>query len=138
MIKVSKIRKRTYPEKQISGARAYVTSAAGKAVDKFFNDHQIYGLQFKCSTWSSLKRKASEMDIADLKKVFGQNAQIRYSATAGCSCGCSPGYVISGEIDQKFKNADVWVDIKTSASHLVKAFPDYTKRLEAEIAKKNS
>jgi hypothetical protein len=138
MIKVSQIRKRKYPEKQISGVRAYVSSSAGEVVDKFFNENAIYGLRFKCNTWNALKRKATASDIADLKTVFGQNVQIRYSSTAGCSCGCSPGYIIDGEIAAEYRNTDVWVDIKTPTAHIVKLLPDFTKKLAAEITKKNS
>ena len=116
----------------------YVSSSVGKTVDRFFNDHKIYALKFRCSTWNALKRKACESDIAELKTVFGKDAEISWSKTAGCSCGCSPGYVVKGKIEDKYRNADVWVSISTSTTDLVKLLPDFDRRLQAEITKKNS
>lgn len=138
MIKVTQVRLRRYPERPIQGARVYVTSTCGKEVDKFFSDNKIHSLNFKCSTWNSLKRKAVESDVADLKTIFGEDAEIKWSRTAGCSCGCSPGYVVDGKMKPEFRNSDVWVNIETSATHITKLFPDFKKKLTAEIAKKNS
>jgi len=138
MIKVTNCRARGGREKRINGARAYVNSSVGKVVDKFFDDNKIYALNFTCSTWNALKRKAVESDIADLKTIFGEDAEIRWSKTAGCSCGCSPGYVVDGQMKSEFRNKNVWIDIESSTDHLVKLLPDFTKKLAAEIAKKNS
>ena len=138
MIKVTTHKTRSFREKRINGARAYVNSSVGKVVDNFFNDNEIYALKFKCSTWNALKRKAVESDIADLKTIFGEDSEIRWSKTAGCSCGCSPGYVVDGKIDGKYRNSDVWIDIDSCTAHLVKLLPDFMKKLTAEIAKKNS
>jgi hypothetical protein len=138
MIKVTTHKTRSFSKKRINGARAYVNSSVGKVVDEFFHDNKIYALKFKCNTWNALKRKAVESDIADLKIIFGEEAEIRWSKTAGCSCGCSPGYVVDGKIDGKYRNSDVWIDIDSSTAHLVKLLPDFTKKLTAEIAKKNS
>ena len=138
MITVTKHKTRTYSEKRISGARAYVSSSIGKLVDTFFYENRIHALKFTCSTWNALKRKAVRSDIADLKIIFGEEATIRWSRTAGCSCGCSPGYVVDGDINAKYRNSDVWIDIDSSTAHLTKLLPDFSKRLQAEITKKNS
>lgn len=138
MIKVTQVRARRYPDRLIQGARVYVDSSAGKAVDKFFSENKIAALKFKCSTWNAVKRKAVESDVADMKTIFGEDAEIRWSRTAGCSCACSPGYVVEGKIKPEFRNSDVWVEIKTSTAHITKLFPDFKKKLAAEIAKKNS
>jgi hypothetical protein len=134
MIKVTTYKTRSFSEKRINGARAYVNSSVGKVVDEFFHDNKIYALKFKCNTWNALKRKAVESDIADLKIIFGEEATIRWSKTAGCS----PGYVVDGKIDGKYRNSDVWIDIDSSTAHLTKLLPDFSKRLQAEITKKNS
>lgn len=136
MIKVTKTLRRRHPERFIDGARAFVSSNTSKAIDPFFEKHKIYGLNFKCATWSSLRNRAAKLDIAELQTVFGPKAQIRWSRTAGCSCGCSPGYVITGDIPSEYRNMNVFADIKTDVSTLKSEMPKYETRLAKELAKK--
>lgn len=41
-------------------------------------------------------------------------------------------------MNAKYRNSDVWINIDSSTAHLAKLLPDFSKRLQAEITKKNS
>jgi hypothetical protein len=139
MITVSKISKRSRlnRERYTDGARVFADSNTSKVVNEFFNKNEIFNLAWKCKTWSSLRNKATKLDIAELKTVFGPYAVIRWSRTAGCSCGCSPGFVVSGEIDRKYMNANVYVNIAVQPAAIAKLkteMPKFQQRLNEEIA----
>jgi hypothetical protein len=57
-----------------------------------------------------------ERVIPALEVHFGcpiDPSQLRFSAKAGCSCGCSPGFIIDGTGGRTW-NVDTWVNVATS------------------------
>lgn len=60
--------------------------------------------------WMSWRRralKATKAQVVELLAALGEDtAEATFSSTAGCSCGCSPGFIIKGG---SFGNVDLWV-----------------------------
>jgi len=50
--------------------------------------------------------------MVELKKLFPEALEIKFSAKAGCNCGCSPGYIMKHEPNQWGKN--FWVTVEAS------------------------
>lgn len=78
----------------------FTRSATADKADEFFNKHEIYKLKFKCRTWGKITRTTAAMDIAQIAPKIAEhfktevgNFELKYSRTAGCSCGCSPGFI---------------------------------------------
>ena len=116
---------------------AYVDSNATDCIDKFFEEKKIYSLDFKCKTWTKMGTAAHKINVAALKTIFGESAEIRYSRKAGCSCGCSPGYIVNKipATQQELRGKDVWIDIKSSrVSEIEAKLPLFAKMLKDEIA----
>jgi len=70
-------------------------------IDKeFFSKYKIWELDFKCAAWGRVSGAATKAIVAALKPVLAahvslkpENLDLHFSRYAGCSCGCSPGYV---------------------------------------------
>jgi hypothetical protein len=90
----------------------YVESPLYKVADKFASDHNVFGLPFKSKTWGKVCQQVTKTHIVELKKLFPGALEIKFSQTAGCRCGCSPGYIMKHEANQYGKN--FWVDIEAS------------------------
>lgn len=94
----------------------YVKSPLDDVAHEFAMLTGVYGLQFKSKTWSKLSRIISKLTAPALAAVVEQVESIKFSSRAGCSCGCSPGYVVKhagGVIPQ-----EVWVDLETSQADI--------------------
>lgn len=57
-----------------------------------------------------LYRRVAEEALGSLGVNMGM-VDFRWSQKAGCSCGCSPGFVVDG-FDQAFEGSDVYVTIR--------------------------
>jgi hypothetical protein len=75
----------------------YVESPLYKVADKFASDHNVFGLPFKSKTWGKVCQQVTKTHIVELKKLFPEALEIKFSQTAGCRCGCSPGYIMKHE-----------------------------------------
>ncbi len=76
----------------------YTDGAARDVADsEFFSKHDIGSLPFKSHCWNRVGRFAAriEADLAveAIKARFGVEVELTFSAKAGCSCGCSPGFI---------------------------------------------
>lgn len=113
----------------------YVDCSITDLVDKeFYSKHKLWELNFKCETWSSVKRMASKYTAEALKTLFPTDT-IKYSAKAGCSCGCSPGYRITHS-GSSFASHDHWVDVTHDEDVLNKVREElvcFERKLEQEI-----
>lgn len=115
----------------------YISSPLDKVADDFASKHGIYNLQFKCKTWNKVCREVTKRTAETLKELFVEATAITFSSKAGCSCGCSPGYIIKHESPYKAGD-DVWVDIEAS-DHEVDAFSSminagkFESQLRAEV-----
>lgn len=81
---------------KITRPRVYVSSNLDELVDGWFTENRIFELQFKCKTWDSIVRRANRIINAAVIANIEEADSCSYSRKAGCSCGCSPGYIITG------------------------------------------
>lgn len=94
----------------------YVRSTLDAVADEFYNKYEIFDLQFKCRTWSSVCGKVTKVTTEALKDIFAAATSIKFSHKAGCSCGCSPGYIVKYDSERDGRN--YWVDIEWSEQEL--------------------
>lgn len=123
-------------------ATKFVVYTAGAARDvadrEYFTKHSIGDLKFKCASWSRVGSFAAKIEGAAAKAAveakFGVVVELKFSRTAGCSCGCSPGFVgkiVSG-IAPELSRADVWVK-ETISEAEVKAVADFAAKWAARL-----
>ena len=111
-------------------------SALDKVADQWFGDNSIMNLNFKCKTWSQVAGLVTKTTAPLLRDLFPEALSIKFSRTAGCRCGCSPGYIMEHELNQRGRN--FWVDIEVTPEE-VEAFTkkvygsQYRQSLEKEI-----
>jgi len=90
----------------------YIKSPLDDLADKFACNYGVYGLKFKSKTWDKVCRQVNKTHIVELKKLFPEALEIKFSRTAACKCGCSPSYIMKHEPNQWGKN--FWVDIEVT------------------------
>jgi hypothetical protein len=95
-----------------SRSLVYVNSPFDDIVDEFGSRHKIWNLDFKSKTWSAVCREATKYNIKALKTIFPEAVSIKFSAKAGCSCGCSPGYIV--KTNSTSLGTNNWADIEAS------------------------
>jgi len=100
--------------------RIFVDSNINDLIDDWFRENEIHKLDFKCKTWSSLKRKATSMILPELRKISGVEGA-KYSHKAGCQCGCSPGYIVTGK-EWNYKSSWVGIHFEDNELQSVKEF----------------
>lgn len=84
---------------------------------EWFDENKIGSLKFKCRSWNAVARAGTKISerlmVPVIAKEFGLKPEeftLRFSRTAGCSCGCSPGYV--GKLvahNPKLSRHNVWM-----------------------------
>lgn len=82
-------------------SRVYVWPQGESLIDNLMNRRSRPINDFR----SVASRALSGMGV-DLAKI-----EMKWSQKAGCSCGCSPGFVIDG-FDLKIDGRDVYVDVE--------------------------
>ncbi len=98
------------------------TKAYENAIVDFYLQ-QVRSLKFKSKAWAWLTRQRTKL-VADalVRDVFGNDgvANIRFSSKAGCSCGCSPVFIIdlTERAPQMFRQSNVWADIEVNNPEL--------------------
>lgn len=96
-------------EKPLARARAYVFEEGESIMDNLMNRH---------SRPVELYRMALQMALVDAGVEGAEELKMTWSQKAGCSCGCSPGFLIEG-----MPNKEVYVDVRLT----------YTKEKPAEV-----
>lgn len=129
---------RSYPDRRIeNGCNVFPSSSVANALDEFYNDNAVYGIRFKSKVFAKMKRIVSALEIAAMREVFGKDVKISYSDTAGCSCGCSPGFRVRGftaDADRlNFSNHDIFVALEIPADDFKAALPKFKTDLLNEI-----
>ena len=77
----------------------------------------IYSLPYKSKTWSALCREVSKITSKLLRdQIFVGATSVTFSAKAGCTCGCSPGYIVKK--DDYALGQNHWVDIELTEEEL--------------------
>ena len=94
----------------------YVNSPFDDIVDEFGSRNKIWNLDFKSKTWSAVCREATKYNIKALKTIFPEAVSIKFSAKAGCSCGCSPGYIV--QTNSTSLGTNNWVTIEATRTIL--------------------
>ena len=95
----------------------YLDSPLNDVADKFATQHGIYEAPFKSKTWSKVSRLANKHHITSLKELFPESDEIRFSAKAGCRCGCSPGFIMKHKHPNQFGRV-FWVNLEVSEAEL--------------------
>lgn len=138
---VTNNKRRVYPDRIIyGGCNVYVNSPANDIIDKWFMSKGIYNFDYKCRTWSKLKKVVNKLNIDAMRTVFGDKCDIVYSVNAGCSCGCSPGFKVrnlSHEQMNEYCNRDVWMKLDVDTSKLERDMASFDLMLEKEEAANN-
>lgn len=139
-----------------SSFRVYANDPARQLADDFYNRHKIQSLRYKSKVWGRAGRLATRAEIAELRPALARffsckedEIQLAFSVYAGCSCGCSPGYVgrvasgraITSPGGAVLNRADIWADVEISPEArrdviegLAKLEPD----MEREIAEQSA
>lgn len=112
-----------------SSFRVYANDPARQLADGFYNRHKIQSLRYKSKVWKRAGRLATKAEIAELRPALARffsckedEIQLAFSIYAGCSCGCSPGFVgsvtsgreITAAGGERLNQADVWADVEIS------------------------
>lgn len=128
----------------------YTDGAARDVADEhYFTKHNIASLNFPCRSWRKVGGIASAIEAeyakAAVEARFGIKVELKFSRKAGCSCGCSPGFVGkivgTGEGFGKLSRRTIWVhEVLTDAdkAEVIAAAAKYAKRLPAEIEEGNA
>ena len=108
-----KIQKRSFPESRIINGRYKIP------LKDYYKNPRVY-LDFKDETMiDNLQNRRSRPHVK-IKKLLSLNkdlmqklnitniSQLHWSQTAGCSCGCSPGFIISNQNER----VDYWLTIE--------------------------
>ncbi len=115
--------------------RVYIginTTTIDKLMEKWYDDNEIYSLQFKSRAWSKITRFRNKVLIKlirdTLQPILGLDDTYRivFSIYAGCTrCPCSPGFLLKRNTRYRSNISDVvihgttcnniWMDIDTSS-----------------------
>lgn len=110
------------------------SSEVDNAIGDFFSEQKIFNLDYKSKVWSDLKREVTTMNREAIAKALGIDLkEIAFSNKAGCSCGCSPGYIVK---NPALRSASIWVDIEdceVEASYIKAKLPIMEQKLKAEM-----
>jgi hypothetical protein len=90
----------------------YVSSPFDDIADEFATKNGIWNLPFKCKTWTGVCREATKINANALKELFPEAVSIKFSQKAGCTCGCSSGYIVKTNSTQLDTNN--WVTIEAT------------------------
>ena len=123
-----------YSARRKRGARAFIDSTLVDCSTEVYHENELYNVEWKSKAWSKLSSWATRLTAKALraKLELSENVSVTFSAYAGCSCPCSPGYVIRGknnEGEQELRlkglvNSNVYGKIKFNDN----ALADFVKR----------
>lgn len=90
----------------------YIESPFDTIADEFASKHEVWNLPFKSKTWSKICSEATKINAKALKEIFPEAVSIKFSAKAGCACGCSQGYIV--KTNSTLPGQNHWVTIEAS------------------------
>jgi hypothetical protein len=90
----------------------YIESPFDTIADEFASKHNVWNLPFKSKTWSKICSEATKINAKALKEIFPEAVSIKFSAKAGCACGCSQGYIV--KTNSTLLGQNHWVTIEAS------------------------
>jgi hypothetical protein len=91
-----------YSARRKRGARAFIDSTLVERSTEVYHENELYGVEWKSKAWSKLSSWATRLTAKALREKLGlsNNVSVTFSIYAGCSCPCSPGYVIRAKNGQ--------------------------------------
>lgn len=97
--------------------RVYVNDTPlHKIADKWFSDNGLYSLPVKSKAWNRIIKYLNDRIAPELAKHFNVPIErCKWNRKCGCSCGCSPGFVIKMP-PPEFQRRDVWVKVSVNES----------------------
>jgi hypothetical protein len=123
-----------YTERRKKGARAFIQSNLVDCTTEVYSENELYNVEWKSKSWTKLSSYATRSTAKALraKLELSENISVTFSVYAGCSCSCSPGYIIrgkngEGEHELRLKglvNSNVYGKIKFNDN----ALADFVKR----------
>lgn len=119
-------------DRHLSTGRIYIgKSTLSDRLDKWFMDNKIFMLNFKCKTWNKMIRYVTKIESESIKKALNlnSNATVTYSRKAGCSCGCSPGYIVKNDCFNK----KIWINFEYDITEFENMIPKFDQMLKKEI-----
>ena len=112
------------------------STSVEQLADDWFSKCKIWMLDYKCKTWASVVRKSNSVLYSTLREKFDAT-KVRYSRNAGCSCGCSPGFIVEEAKHEGRRFTYAHCDI-TSSEEEANSFKEFlvkaTVKLRAEMA----
>ena len=117
-------------------------TAIDTIINKWFSDNEIYSLDFKCKTWTWLTARRNALIASKIHSLLGleESQKAKFSRTAGCHCGCSPGFLIKrGNKNERRIMVDgqayssIWVNIDTD--EYAQEFEEYIKTASLKLEK---
>lgn len=112
----------------------------------WFDENNVQSLKFKRKAWNKVARAgvaiSEKQMVPVVAKAFGlkpEDFTIRFSRYAGCSCGCSPGYVgkLLAYNDKLSRLAIYMKGFEATAEDLV-AYNKVCEKQKANLAKEIS
>jgi hypothetical protein len=82
-----------------------------KIADAWFNRNNLYQLNVKSKAWNTIIKYLNsvlEPRIAQHFKV--PKASCKYKRTAGCRCGCSPGFIVKN-VPYELQRHNAWANV---------------------------
>lgn len=143
------IRHRTHSggDRYIDGFRLFADSNAVEASSEFFYGNAICDLDYKSRVWNNVSRISANAVCTAIRKVFNlpYSVDVKFSAKAGCSCGCSPGYVVKPKDhagmnflqENGLSNKNIFMSFVHNIDEYQSAMPKFKKDLENEIANRS-
>ena len=95
-------RERNYQERSFNHCKVMVSCSDDNMdirsiIDKWFMANEIWELKVKSKAWGALTRFTNKIVYAGLVEHFDVPLKnVWFSQKAGCSCGCSPGFIVRG------------------------------------------
>lgn len=81
-------------------------------MQEFYMEHELHSMRVRSKAWNSIVRNGTKIireKLAQLLEVSPHD--IYYSSKAGCSCGCSPGYIVKNTYSMPIQRQKIWVKI---------------------------
>ena len=83
---------------------------AEKLQDKVWNAWKSQTKKAASQRLSLLISQLAEKPCKGIEFVLSDPAKNTFSSKAGCTCGCSPGFVLDGRVQQDWRNVDIFLD----------------------------
>lgn len=130
-----------------SGKRftVYTDGVARDIADQeYFTKYNIINFDFRCASWSRVGSFAAAIEARRAQQAvetaFGVKVSLKFSRTAGCSCGCSPGFVgeiLEGERSASYNGvqlsrASIWMEVPLTDEEK-QAIVDYAAKQAAKL-----